>query len=94
MSFRYSDKVQLRSGPQTAVDVWSRFPANAQPITSAPQLGSQPVKVFDPSGKSRWALYHCGAWRGLAPQKDFKTGQVRWAMDGSLISQAVAWASS
>ena len=93
MSFRYSDKVQLRSGPQTTADVWSRFPAHARPIDSAPTLGSQAIKVYDPAGKPHWALWHCNAWRGLAPRKDFKTGAVTWAMDGSLINQAVAWSS-
>jgi hypothetical protein len=38
-------------------------------------------------------LWHCSAWRGLSPRKDFKTGAVTWAMDGSLINQAVAWSS-
>jgi hypothetical protein len=90
---KYASTPQLRNGQQTNNDVWNRFPANARPIDSAPTM-SQPIKVFDPSGKSQWALFHCGAWRGLSPQKDFKTGAVRWAMDGSLISQAVAWASS
>jgi hypothetical protein len=94
MPIKYASTPQLRYGQQTNNNVWTRFPANARPIDSAPTMGAQPVKVFDPSGKSYWALHHCGAWRGLSPQKDFKTGQVRWAMDGSLISQAVAWASS
>jgi hypothetical protein len=93
MPIKYSDKPQLNYSGQQRADPWTRFPANARPIGSAPTM-SQPIKVFEPSGKSRWALYHCGAWRGLSPTKDFKTGQVRWAMDGSLISQAVAWASS
>jgi hypothetical protein len=79
-------------GRQTT-NPWSRFPAHARPINSAPTLGSQAIKVYDPAGKPHWALWHCNAWRGLAPRKDFKTGAVTWAMDGSLINQAVAWSS-
>jgi hypothetical protein len=92
MPIRYSQKSQLQNGQQTT-NPWSRFPGHAQPITSAPQLGSQPVKIFNPKGEARWALYHLGAWRGLSPQKDFKTGAVHgeWMVP---IQQPVCWASS
>jgi hypothetical protein len=90
---RFSNTPQLSYGRQTT-NPWNRFPAHAQTITSAPQLGSQPVKIFNPKGEARWALYHLGAWRGLSPQKDFKTGSVQWRMDGSTIQQPVCWASS
>ena len=92
MPIKYSNTPQLNYGRQTT-NPWSRFPGHAQPITSAPQLGSQPVKIFNPKGEARWALYHLGAWRGLSPRRDSKTGAVTWAMDGSLINQAVAWSS-
>jgi hypothetical protein len=89
---KYSNTPQINYGRQTT-NPWSRFPAHARPITSAPTLGSQAIRVYDPSGKPHWALWHCSAWRGLSPRRDSKTGAVTWAMDGSLINQAVAWSS-
>ena len=55
MPIRFSNTPQLSYGRQTT-NPWSRFPAHAQTITSAPQLGSQPVKIFNPKGEARWAL--------------------------------------
>ena len=55
MVIRYSDKSQIRSGPQTT-DVWARFPSNAQPMASAPVSGSHPIKLFEANGRTRWGL--------------------------------------
>src|SRR5215475_2649447 len=92
MSLKISDKPQLHYGNQgSANDIWKRFPAGAQPIATAPERTSQPIVVYEPNGTGHWALHHNGAWRKLAPFKDFRDGSVRWRMDGTEVSNAVAW---
>jgi hypothetical protein len=92
MSLRYSNKPQVHYGQTSAVDrVLSKLPQGARPIASAPQASATPIQVIDSDGKAHWALYHRDAWRNLAPERDNKTGQTQWRMDGTLIRQAVAW---
>jgi hypothetical protein len=89
---RYSDKPQLIYGSQQSADSWrERFPANAQPIASAPERSAQAVMVYEPSGRGHVAMYHSGCWRTLMPQKDFRDGSVRWQMTDQ-ISNPVMWA--
>ena len=39
---------------------------------------------------SHWGLYHCGQWQKLEPFKD-GGGAVSWRLNGSAISNPVAW---
>src|SRR5262245_30936096 len=89
MSLKFLDKSQLQSGG--ANDVWQRFPQGAQSMQTAPQNTSTPIIVYEPSGAGHWALYHRGAFRKLAPFKDFKNGTVSWRMDGTEVAHPVAW---
>jgi hypothetical protein len=90
MVLKYSDKPQLHGG-QSGSNWRGRFPADAQPIATAPERSAQPILVYEANGTGHWALHHGGAWRKLAPYKDWRTGDVQWRMDGTAISQAVAW---
>jgi hypothetical protein len=94
MSLKYSDKPQLRYGTANSrYDV--RMPAGSQPITSAPMQSATPVIVYARDNKGglegHWALHHNGAWRRLAPFKDWRTGAVSWRMNGDMISNPIAW---
>jgi hypothetical protein len=94
MSLKFSDKPQLRYGAATSrYDV--QLPAGSQPIASAPKDTATPIIVYARDNKGglegRWALHHNGAWRQLAPFKDFKTGAVSWRMNGDMISNPIAW---
>jgi hypothetical protein len=94
MVLRYSDKPQIRSGGQQTTDVWSRFPANVKHMASAPSMGSQPIRLFEPDGKARWGIHHLGAWREVERVRDFYTGSYSVRMNGALISNPVCWNSS
>jgi|SRR5262249_2276244 len=92
MTLRYSDKPQLHYGNQgSASNMWQRFPQGAQPIATAPQRTSQPIIVYEATGLPHWALHHNSAWRKLAPYRDWRTGTTSWRMDGTEISNPVAW---
>jgi len=93
MSPNWSNKAQLNYGSQQGTNPWARFPSHARPIATAP-ITSQPLRIFDATGKSQWALHHNDCWRVLAPYKDRYTGQTTWRMNGDMIGNAVAWASS
>jgi len=67
------------------------LPQGAQPIATAPERTSQPVIVHEASGQGHWALHYNGAWRKVAPFKDWRTGSVSWRMDGTEVSNPVAW---
>jgi hypothetical protein len=69
-----------------------RFPAHARSMDSAP-MGSRPIKVFEPDGKSYWALNHSGAWRTLEQYRD-AGGKSHWRMSGSFINNPICWVSS
>jgi hypothetical protein len=92
MSLKFSDKPQLHYGDQgSAANIWQRFPAGSQSIATAPSRSATPIVVYEPNGQGHWALHHNGAWRKLSPFKDSRSGSVSWRMDGTEISNAVAW---
>jgi hypothetical protein len=71
------------------------FPANAQPINTAPQATARPIWVYERDGKRHAALYHRGQWQRVVRfPRDPHSGQTRVAMDGSVISNPIAWSSS
>ena len=97
MSIRYSDRPQLIYGrsPTANTDLWqNRFPANAQPIASAPERSVAPIYVFEPSGEAHPALFYRGQWMKIAPERDQYTGATRWRMSGESVVNPVCWASS
>jgi hypothetical protein len=72
-----------------------KFPANAQPISTAPQATARPVWVFERDGKRHPAIFHRGQWMKVVRfPRDSHTGQVRVAMDGTTVSNPIAWSSS
>src|SRR5262245_16670723 len=91
MSLKFSDKPVLNYSGNQASDVWRRFPEGAQPIASAPERSATPILVHEANGTTSWALHHSGAWRRLAPFRDFRDGSVQWRMDGTEIAHPVAW---
>src|SRR5262249_47927628 len=93
MPLKFTNTPQLKYGDAQRNNVWNRYPAHAKPISTAP-ITSQPLRVFDATGKSQWALHHRGTWRILAPYKDSFTGQAQWRMNGDMIGQPTMWASS
>jgi hypothetical protein len=90
MSLKYTNAPQV--GRQQATDVWSRYPRHARPIATAP-ITAQPLKVYDASGRSVYALHHQGLWRTGRNFKDPWSGQSRWALDGGTVSQATMWST-
>jgi hypothetical protein len=93
MALRYTDK-PYGYNPNQAEDWRSRFPAHSRSMDSAPVMGSRPIRLFEPSGKSVLGIHHMGAWRGGAWNRDPYTGQWQWRMDGILVNNPVRWASS
>jgi hypothetical protein len=92
MTLKFTDKPYGGHGPKQ--DDWrSRFPPNARPIDSAP-IGSQPVRLWEPSGKSRLGLHHLGCWREVEAVRDPFTGATHTRMNGNLISNPVLWSSA
>jgi hypothetical protein len=72
-----------------------RFPANAQRIESTPTATARPIWVYERDGKRHAALFHKGQWMRVAQfPRDSHTGQTRFAMDGTVVSNPIAWASS
>jgi len=92
MVLKYASTPQVNfGGNQGSVsDVWRRFPEGARPIATAPETAT-PLIVYEPNGTGHWAMQYSGAWRKLAPFKDWRTGAVSWRMDGTMISNPVAW---
>jgi hypothetical protein len=92
MVLKYSDKPQLRyDSDNSRYNFNNRFPEGWQPIATAPQQTAQPVLIYESNGQGHWALHHQGAWRKLAPFKDGRAGAVNWRMDGTMVSNPVAW---
>jgi len=93
MVLKFSDRPFTARNPSGGMgDNWrGRFPADAQPIATAPERSGTPVWVVQANGQGHWALHHNGAWQKLQPFKDFKSGAVSWRMSGERISQPVAW---
>jgi hypothetical protein len=78
----------------TSAEHWSgRFPSNARPMNSAPISASWPIRLFEPSGASRFGVNYLGAWREVTMQRD-SNGTNRVRMNGNLIANPVAWSSS
>ena len=72
-----------------------QFPANAQPISTAPQATARPIWVYERDGKKHAALFHKGQWQKVvAFPRDPQTGHRRIAMNGVTISNPLAWSSS
>jgi hypothetical protein len=87
---RYSER-PYGLKPNTA----PKFPQNAQPISTAPQATARPIWVYEQSGKRHPALFHKGQWmKVVSHPRDPYTGQTRMAMDGTVVHNPVAWASS
>ena len=72
-----------------------QFPAHAQPISTAPTATARAVILYERDGKRHAALYHRGQWMKVVRYpRDPHTGQARVAMDGTVISNPLAWSSS
>ena len=91
LTLKYSQTPQLNYTGQQRGSAWARFPQGVMRIASAPQETSQPLAVYEANGKGHWALHHSGAWRKISPFKDGRTGGISWRMDGTTISNPVAW---
>ena len=89
MVLKFRDTPQ--TGNQGPSNPWPRLPQGAQPIATAPENSATPIVVYERNGQAHWALHHRGAWQKLSPKKDWRSGEVRWAMDGTQISNTVAW---
>jgi hypothetical protein len=92
MALRYSDKPWGGHGPQGTEDWKNRFPAHSRPMDSAP-VTSKPIRVYEPDGKSCWALHHLGVWRKVVTTRD-SYGQTRTAMTSEFVNNPVRWSSS
>jgi hypothetical protein len=71
-----------------------RIPQHAMPIATAPQNTSQPIRVYEPSGRSGPALFFKSAWHELQAQRDPYSGRTRLVMNGNIIHNPIAWTSS
>jgi hypothetical protein len=92
-TIRYTDKPYGGHGLQR--DDWRiRFPSHSRPMDSAPTMGSRPIRLFEPSGQSRWGVHHLGCWREVERVRDPRTGAYTVRMSGALISNPIRWASS
>ena len=72
-----------------------QFPQNARAISTAPQATARPIWVYEQNGKRHAALFHKGQWMKVVQfPRDQHSGQVRVAMDGTTVSNPIAWSSS
>jgi hypothetical protein len=96
MTIRYSNTPQLHYGKQPARDAdWrTRFPSHAQPITTAPERGPNPIFVFEPNGSGYRAVHYKGQWRKVDVQYDPQDGTTRQVMTGEPVMNPVVWTSS
>jgi hypothetical protein len=96
MTLKFCSTPQVVYGKQPgAADNWrDRFPANAQPIATAPERGASPVWVFEPDGSARRAVHYRGGWQKVDVQHDPRDGTARQVMTGEAIMNPVCWASS
>ena len=69
-----------------------RFPANAQPIASAPQASPRRIRIFEPNGKSYAAMYYKGAWQKTATERDPYSGAMHTT--GETVNNPIVWTSS
>jgi hypothetical protein len=91
MSIKYASTPQMTYGPRQSANPWSRFPAGARPIATAPEQSAAPILVHEADGKSCWAIFHRNGWQRLAPFRDHKSGAVNWRMNGERVPHPVAW---
>ena len=85
MTLKFSDRPQVHYGNQSASDMWrSRFPSDAMPISQAPP--HQAIFGYEANGFGDWLHYRRGAYRRLAPQKDFRSGAITWREDGTRMN--------
>src|SRR5262245_36739798 len=91
MVLKYASTPQVNyGGNQGSGNPFARFPEGARPIATAPET-STPLIIYESNGAGHWAMHYSGAWRKLAPFKDWRTGAVSWRMDGTMINNPVAW---
>jgi hypothetical protein len=90
MAITYSNKPVLNYGSPSRTDrLIARIPQGARPMSEAPANTSVVVQGDD--GRAFWAMQHRDAWHKLEPLRDFKTGSVRWQMNGSQVNNPIAW---
>jgi hypothetical protein len=97
MTLKYSDRPQLMYGENrpTIEDLWRRFPANAQPIATAPENSGRLIYVFEPDGERHVAGFNSRhGWVKAESRRDEHTGASRWVLTDERIPQPVVWASS
>ena len=87
---KYASTPQLRYGGNEQSRLRIRAPNGAHPISTANEHTSQPVVLYEHDGKSCWGIHHNGAWRKMAPFKDWRSGEVQWRMSGELVNP-VGW---
>jgi hypothetical protein len=92
MSLKYTDRPYGYS-PQRTEDWQARFPANSYPMDSAP-ITARPIKVYEPSGQSCWAMHHMGVWRKVVATRDPYSGKTRTTMTSELVANPVRCSSS
>src|SRR5262249_12549295 len=90
MSIRYVSTPQLHyyGQPRVTDNYRSRFPANAQPLATAPSNSARPVWIYEPNGKGWLALHHRGQWQKLVRQTDNRTGTTRLRMCGEAVANS------
>jgi hypothetical protein len=93
MPLKFLDRPFVARNPSGGVgDNWrGRFPEGAQPIATAPERSGTPVWVMTADGQGSWALHYQNTWKKLSPFKESRSGSVQWRMDGTTISNPVAW---
>ena len=72
-----------------------QFPENAQAISTARNGDRKTIWVYEQNGKRHPALFHKGQWMKVVRfPRDSHTGQARVAMDGTTVSNPIAWSVS
>ena len=80
--------VEARSKGRSFLRTHSRLP-------TAPQATARPIWVYERDGKRHAALFHKGQWMKVVRfPRDPHSGQARVAMDGTTVSNPIAWACS
>lgn len=96
MALTYSRTPVLNYGGEptksAADNSWRRrFPPEAQPIATAPLNTSTPIEVYEPNGEGWLAIHHRGQWQKLREDYDDRTGATSIVMEGSQVTNPVAW---
>lgn len=93
MPLKYSDKPSLHYGGSPRANVFGRFPAHSQPMSTAPTLSGRPVKLYEANGASKWGFHHNNKWMQVERYRDPRTGTYSVRSNGVMINP-VRWASS